>query len=232
MQRTVRSSAPWGPRHLGRMDRGDGSLDRSAKPENAVVVYRLAMGKTAFVLAVAALVVGCAARASVERGAWSSDKQAAPARTACSPESGCTLYPRDPCVCGLQSARDVEALSNEWAREHPPSPSGGCPDCLSEANPDLRAVCTGHRCRVLDVSASPLSACTTAADCVAIDSGCCPPCGPNWRFLAVNERRQGRLRAQLCGADYQTVTCPACASPPQPHPAVSCVAGHCRVDRE
>lgn len=181
---------------------------------------------------VALLVVGCAARPYVgHAGTTSSAKQdTGSARTACHEPVDCTLVLRDPCHCGLPDASDYEALSSTWAESHPSSSvSGSCPDCLTERSEGIYATCGGGRCRVLDVSTSAHSRCTTDADCTAIDPACCPPCGPTWHMVGVARGREGRLRRAVCGPGWDTVGCPACASPAPPVVNVACVSRHCVV---
>jgi hypothetical protein len=160
----------------------------------------------------------------------SSAKQSGSSRTACTATYDCSLVDRDPCFCGARSASDVEAVATEWADAHPPTPpDGGCADCAADPVYELYAVCEDHRCEVLDVPTSLYSRCTRDADCIAVSTGCCPPCGPYWHHAGVNRRRANRLRTALCGEDWEMMGCPACAGPPEPTVTATCEAGHCRI---
>jgi hypothetical protein len=100
---------------------------------------------------------------------------------------------------------------------------GVCAACEAPTNENLFATCVDASCVAVDVRASPLSACTSDDECVAIGRDCCR-CDP--RFVAVRaDQEMAYYRAQ-CG---EVPLCSPCRPDLPNAPAARCVAGHCAI---
>lgn len=122
------------------------------------------------------------------------------------------------------------ALAAEYERQRlvPPCILGMCPMVAPASinTPNYYAVCAAGRCVGIDVRESPLSACTSDADCYLRSGTTCCGCGSN-NLIAVSYRAP--VEATFCGPDR---ACAAdCAGPSAP-PGVAafCSLGHCRVN--
>lgn len=188
------------------------------------------------VLLALVLLAGCAARgpaADTARplGSEGASKQSRPAaaRLACDVPTDCVVQPRTCCgQCGAAVPGNAVAVSARWLEARraaglPTCEGGtGCPECYEETSPALVATCRDHRCRLVDLGRSPITACETDADCALTHSGCCDCGSPG--PIAVRRGRERAYRRLICGAG--PVSCLACIGPPLSGSA-SCVSGHC-----
>lgn len=155
--------------------------------------------------------------------------------SACTARDSCVIVTMGPCGAGCEPiplSRLIAINSANVAayqKSMPPVPCvvGKCslvpPDQVQA--PNYYAQCISGECQALDVRATSLSACTSAADCyLRLGTGCCP-CGTN-DLVAVSS--QAPVDQVLCAP---AVGCAAdCVSAPPSNASAACTAGHCLVD--
>jgi len=150
---------------------------------------------------------------------------------ACSMTSECMVRPRDCCgSCGAATRTNAIAINRGNADSYTLAvcENSGCPECYMPQDPTLLGRCEGGACKVVDLRAQPLTACTSNADCRVRTTSCCE-CGGNVTLEAlIAIRRDAEAEYQRLACDL-SVDCDACL-PPYPSGAVaSCQEGRCTV---
>lgn len=160
-----------------------------------------------------------------------------PDYSACSVPSECALASTTCCgTCGRPSLTDFEAINGLWYEEYyydvacpdarvAPPP---CPECVSEPNPNLVAICTAGRCEGLDIENDPrFSECASDADCVLRVPECCD-CGADTSSYNLVALRSTAIEAYLAAVCGPAESCDACL-PTYPTDVVAqCASGFCR----
>lgn len=172
------------------------------------------------------LLAACASRAPAPAGEPAAEPPAAMRR--CAAPTDCVVVPRTCCGrCGAAVPGDAIAIQEAWLAEHQGYPcegGEGCPDCFAETEPTLFATCRRSLCAVVDLRATPITACRADADCVVTHAACCScPASP---AIALHRAREPAYRRLRCGSG--PVPCLACAAP-APAGVAACIDGRCVV---
>jgi hypothetical protein len=132
-------------------------------------------------------------------------------------------------LCGVTDPADLVAVNAKYASFN--AVECGLVDCEycpppAEIAP-YGARCDAGTCEVYDIRKSPLSACTTDADCrLRAGLSCCQGCGSGADWVAVST--DDRVEQELC--DGGAVPCPACVPiVPEDLIAVCGDDGHCAL---
>lgn len=158
-----------------------------------------------------------------------------PSFTACDGQgASCTLTVPGCCdACGTPQLSAVVAVASSKLGAYRlsvcPDPGGApCPDCPTQPNPNLQAVCRGGGCVAIDVSKDDLSACASNADCELRYASCCEACDGSPAGLIALAKTQVSAYAQaICNP---AADCPGCAPRyPANKRAVCTAAKHCVV---
>ena len=154
---------------------------------------------------------------------------------ACAPPDTCVLETETACGAGCEPvplSRFIlvnSKLDAAYKKQQvvPPCPFGSCgpvpPNMVNASN--YYAECEAGRCVGLDVRTSPLSACSTDAECILRSGTSCCGCGAG-DLIAVSSK--ANVEVAFCGTNGG---CAAdCVSAPVP-PGVApyCSLGHCLV---
>jgi hypothetical protein len=156
-----------------------------------------------------------------------------PAFAACSTQGSCVLAANTCCgVCGMPTLDDVDPVNTAELDAHRaavcPDPTGPCPACASEPNPNLFAYCDlgAGSCAEGDLSRSPFAECSGPDDCTLRLSLECCECGASGEWVAVAAAKQQELEGLLCAPD---VACAKCEPVPPADVTAACVQGYCAV---
>lgn len=140
----------------------------------------------------------------------------------CSGHANCHVLSRTCCPsCGipeadtliatysrLQSLRDVGACIGE--------PDGGCPECVTMANPLISSRCVEERCELIDMTEQ--ADCQSDDDCQLVSKDCCEcPEDPRSGFVAMSKN----TAPSFCNDDG----CLPCTYEPDLNVAVTCNTG-------
>lgn len=159
----------------------------------------------------------------------------APNYDACEQPTDCVIG--GPSCCGICdrpgiTARDLAAYHREHHQELQTCQTDiECVPCpvLSAGTGSLHYFvpdCVAGQCTVVDLRASPLTACAEPADCrLRAGAGCCETCGAEGDWIAV--RNDGSLEELVCGDEL--IGCPGCVAVPPPGVLASCENGRCVV---
>ncbi len=101
-----------------------------------------------------------------------------------------------------------------------------CPDCAARQDPDLIATCNAGACEAVDLHSSPITRCTTSADCELRQDDCCSCSGT---FLSIATAHDGDFQSLVCGAG--PVACPPCVEHMPPPGVIAVCDGthHCAM---
>jgi hypothetical protein len=156
-------------------------------------------------------------------------------RRDCSAHADCTLVSATCCgVCGAPTSSDVVALRVDAATAYQTSVCGpslvACPACAAMANPDLFASCQDSVCTVVDLLNSPLTACSTNADCALRATRCCECGAPMdvWSLVALPSSHGSGYAALVCDP---ATACAECMPVYPATPVPNCSKVHCQLNR-
>ncbi len=151
--------------------------------------------------------------------------------TACKSNSECEVVPASCCSCGLGPISNYTAINSAYSAQYNMrcgDTGCGCPASLLNPNdPTLYyvATCSAGQCQVVDLAATPVTACTSTSDCtLRTGAACCSGCGG--QPVAINKNEESDLEQIVCGSE--PVACAACA-PSFSGYSASCSAGRCSV---
>lgn len=155
--------------------------------------------------------------------------------TSCQQPSDCTLTAATCCgTCGIPQKTDVVAVATAGLNAYRNAICGSgpklCPLCATMNNPDLLATCDRGTCSVVDLTESPLSACSRVTDCRLRAATCCE-CGASmalWDLVALSSDGLVGYAAILCDAG---AACPECMPHYPTNAQLSCTLGHCSLAR-
>jgi hypothetical protein len=125
---------------------------------------------------------------------------------ACSSNTECEVVPGACCNCSSTQVSDYKSINARYATLDAARCNGtGC-DCpgtaagLDDPVSYFVATCRAGRCEVVDLRATDITSCKTAADCV-LRSGtsCCQGCGED--PVAVNVSAEANLKQLVCGRE-------------------------------
>ncbi len=147
----------------------------------------------------------------------------------CTSPTQCVVVPASCCgSCGAATADDMIAVAQDAQSSYRMSVCGetGCPACFRQQDPSLFATCQEGSCLALDMRTSPLSTCSSDADCELIAADCC---GCEAAFIAINHANEAEYRSMVCNP---VADCPPCGpqTPPDGTSAICDTSvGHCAV---
>jgi len=150
---------------------------------------------------------------------------------ACSAPGTCVLASDSCCgACGMPTLDDFDAIGEGAVDAHRkavcPDPTGPCPACATQANPNLFAYCdlAAKSCVEADLPLTEYAACKEDADCsMRLGLGCCE-CMQAGEWVAVATARRTDLQALLCKQDE---VCAECAPSPPVGVMAACEMGRC-----
>ena len=151
---------------------------------------------------------------------------------ACSSNTDCQVVPSSCCSCGQGPVSNYTAINQKYSAQYGERCAavdcGPCPLAPTNQNdPTLYyvATCQAGRCAVVDLGATDMTQCNTAADC-ALRSGtaCCQGC--SGQPVSLNVSKQPELSQLVCGSE--PTACPACA-PLLAGYSAGCTSGRCSV---
>ncbi len=153
-------------------------------------------------------------------------------RGACAKPSDCVVVPESCCgACGVPSRDDGTAVHRDHAAAHAADACGpgpaACPACARPLDPTLVATCDAGRCRVVDLLATDLTACTSDADCHLRTNECCE-CGGATdleHLVAVGPSGNAGMMELLCDPGSGCAKC----LPSYPSLPALCSSGRCTV---
>lgn len=179
--------------------------------------------RTRVALVLVVLVTGCAASPVPPLRRAGTPKQATAPE--CRAATDCELVARSCCgQCGQPASGDVRAVRAGHAPPRHECEGTGCPRCHADPDPALLAICTSGQCAVLDLHRSPLSRCTTDADCTVRPRGCCD-CGAT-EWVALNTHSDAAYQRRVCGGP---TICPECVGDHEGGHRAVCVESHCEI---
>lgn len=149
---------------------------------------------------------------------------------ACSVNSECMLRSASCCgSCGSPTRADVIALNQAALAAYASSVcdvNQTCPACVAMTDPTLVATCQAGQCEVVDLTTSPMTACTTDTACVIRTNACCECNGPmdQGSIIALNHDLAASYPALVCDPD---ATCPDCLPVYPTNVLPVCESGHC-----
>jgi hypothetical protein len=150
---------------------------------------------------------------------------------ACSVNSECILRAASCCgSCGSPTRADVIALNQAALDAYSNSvcdPAQQCPDCPAPApDPTLIATCQQGQCEVVDLTTSPITACSGDTACVIRTNACCECGGPmdQGSIIAINHDSGASYAALVCNPD---ATCADCLPVYPTSVQAVCNSGHC-----
>jgi hypothetical protein len=150
---------------------------------------------------------------------------------ACLVNSECVLRSASCCgSCGAPTRADVIAINQATLAAYTTSvcdPNQTCPDCAAMTDPTLVATCQQGQCEVVDLTTSPMTACTTDTACVIRTNACCECGGPmdQGSIIALNHDAGASYAALVCDPN---VGCLDCLPDYSTVPALPvCQSGHC-----
>lgn len=134
---------------------------------------------------------------------------------ACSDNADCEVAAQDCCNCGSESLGAYRAINQRFLADDAARCNNVNCNCgLSiPAGPDLATqyfvpTCRAGRCQVVDLRATAIVGCQTAADCtLRSGAACCQGCGAN--AIAVNVNGEAPLEELVCGSE--PTACGKCA---------------------
>ncbi len=170
--------------------------------------------------------------AGVAGGLADAGAAAAAGWSACTTTSECVVRPGTCCgSCGAATRGDAVGVNRKAAEAHlqQACASGeGCDLCFMPDDPTLVATCSTGSCRVVDLLALPLTACSTDADCRIRTSDCCE-CGGSAEadsLIAVRVGSEPELVKILCDP---MALCDDCDPGYPEYARAACHAGRCTV---
>jgi hypothetical protein len=155
----------------------------------------------------------------------------------CSSNVDCKLIGTSCCYgCDPETERDLVAIRSDATTTY--TEYRGCSQVMCEAclevAPNQRtgryfyAACSEGQCLVRDLRTTPLSECTTAADCtLRCGTACCSSCNPE---NVISLRKDADTIEEFCGGI--ATPCPLCDCSVAPAVSADCIAGHCTVQGE
>lgn len=155
----------------------------------------------------------------------------------CGAPGECTLAANNCCgVCGKPEAANVDAVNDSKLAEHFATvcddPNPACPECVSQNNPDLLAICAlgPGECHVLEVSKSVFSECEKDDDCLLRPPSCCYCEMVAENVVALSVKLENSYNAEL---ECDAVDCAPCPNPIEPPPGLTAICDpatkHCRI---
>jgi hypothetical protein len=153
----------------------------------------------------------------------------------CESVTDCTFATPECCGwCGQPRLGEVVAIHGDASNDFrnavacPAGPPMGCPDCISELNPNLATACNAGTCEAFDIATDTYASCTTAADCAVRAPECCE-CTSLFLpelLVAMNRDAIDDYLGRVCDP---TVDCPSCTPSYPPEVSADCVAGLCQL---
>jgi hypothetical protein len=144
---------------------------------------------------------------------------------ACSHNEECIVFPKDSC-----GACDAIAINQGHAIDYANQVRGDAcvgadPRCY--ILPTLVATCAGAKCTLVDISAHPLTACTSDSECRIRTNDCCECAGATGvnALIAIRVDADQTFQSLAC---HQQV-CPECAPLYPSDVRAICEAGHCKA---
>jgi hypothetical protein len=158
---------------------------------------------------------------------------------ACTSNTDCEVVPASCCSCGNGpvSVSNYTSINSQYDAQYARRcevadvACGPCPFIPADPNAAkfyYVPTCQSGRCAVVDLRATDITACATAADCsLRGGTACCPGCDA--QPVALNAKNEPELSQLVCGTE--PVACSGCASPALYSTyAVGCNEGRCSVE--
>jgi hypothetical protein len=150
---------------------------------------------------------------------------------ACAANSDCLIEPIACCSCFQGPVSDYIGINARYLDQYTaqrcgPNEGCGCPS-RNDQTEGSYYIATFHaqRCVVVDLSATDITACHVASDCIQrLGTACCAGCGG--LPVSLNASKQPDLSKLVC--DDEPVACSACPSPGSGDRG-TCVNGRCAV---
>ncbi len=134
---------------------------------------------------------------------------------ACTVNSDCTVTAQDCCADCAHLSRDtsiaIALASVDAYHERECAPDTACKRCTPIPDHNLFARCNSGRCELVDISTTPISACSASNDCKLRSTRCCE-CDLSASLVAIAVDQEKAFQTLACDANE---TCPPCTDPPQ-----------------
>ncbi|MBI5537286.1 MAG: hypothetical protein HY898_31480 [Deltaproteobacteria bacterium] len=120
-------------------------------------------------------------------------------------------------ACGLEKITDNTAVNRDPVQQATfraaqcSDPTPGCPDCMTQTDPNLAAFCVAQHCEMIDVQTNDVSACNSEGDCMLRYPECCEQCGgpAPQMLIAINKSQYSTYQDQACDPT-SPAACPPC----------------------
>jgi len=153
--------------------------------------------------------------------------------TQCQVHADCAVNSASCCgSCGAPTQNDVIAIATSDVAAYRAAACGtkpvACPACATGSNLRFLATCESGSCKVIDLGNSPVTACTSDADCTLRATACCE-CGAPMELgslVAISSNAGTGFSALVCDANQ---VCAMCMPQYPTNIKLSCTAGHCVI---